>query len=70
MNIQELDDARWETLVKLADAVKAHQASAEAGLPVEGQLEALEELEGTYVSAHGRHRALLESGFEEEAAAA
>ena len=70
MKIQELDEARWKALVRLSDAVQAHRASTKAGLPVECQLDALDELEGAYVSAHGRHRALLESGFEEESSAA
>ncbi len=66
MTLDELDTNRWNSLVKLANAVQAHRASLDAGLPVDGQGPALEKLEQAYVEAHGRYWALLETGFEEE----
>ena len=50
--------------------VQAHRASHEAGLPTEGQVDALEALEATYASLYGRQQALLESRFDIEEVAA
>ena len=66
MTLDELDTNRWNSLVKLANAVQAHRASLDAGLPVDGQGPALENLEQAYVEAHGRYWALLETGFQGE----
>ena len=68
MTLQELSEAKWDALVPLAAAVQAHRASHEAGLPTEGQVDALDALEATYTALHGRWTDLLDSGMDTEAA--
>jgi hypothetical protein len=71
MTREEIDYHRWNALVKLTDAVQAHRASCDTGLPTDGQLDVMDGLEDDYAALHYRHRALLVRGFsrEEEPAA-
>ena len=73
MTLDELDAARWTSLVKLTAAVQAYKAVMDAGHEDNTHELAgwLEKLEANYVAIHQRLDALLKSGddWEETVAA-